>query len=80
MGGKYATFGASSNPTTTMTINNSFHNLCIINDCIGPVDVETFENLIAKQAERFTCDNCGNIRAIDGKRVTGGDFVYRLQD
>lgn len=66
--------------TTTNPINDSFHNLCIVNDCIGPVDESIFQYLRIQQAERFTCDDCGNIRAIDGKRVTGGNHVYRLED
>lgn len=66
--------------TENTTINDSFHNLCIVNDCIGPVNESVFRDLIINQVGRFTTDNCGNIRAIDGKRVTGGDLVYRLED
>ena len=62
------------------TINDSSYNFFLVNDCIGPVDDKTFQDLIANQADRFTCDNCGNIRAIDGKRVIGGSLVYSLED
>ena len=66
--------------TENNTINDSFHNLCIVNDCLGPVNESVFQDLIINQADRFATDKCGNIRAIDGKRVTGGDLVYRLED
>jgi len=59
-------------------INDSYHNLAIVNDCIGPVDDEAFRDLITQQADRFTCDQSGNIRAIDGKRVISGQCVHRL--
>ena len=52
-------------------MNNSYHNECILRDTIG----ETVESV---EAHRVEIDECGNITAIDGKKVKGGNCVYWL--
>lgn len=62
-----------------MKANKSFHNACIINDCLAIAGTE-IDNFIDNSSERYETDDCGNIIKIDGLTVIGGDMVYALQD
>jgi hypothetical protein len=57
--------------------NNSFHNTCILRHTA--VDLLT-PKLNVIQSDRIATDDCGNITAIDGKKVVGGNMVYRLDN
>ena len=54
----------------------SYHNTVISYHCIGiSTDKEMIENF-----HRMTFDDCLNITHIDGKKVVGGNLVYRLAE
>jgi len=67
-----------SNMSTTATrlANLSFRNRCICADTRNGIEER---DLIALRP-RCTVDDCGNITHIDGRKVVGGDLVFKLAE
>lgn len=59
--------------------NHSYHNTLILNDCLD-LKVRQGDEFIKTQTDRYETDDCGNITHIDGQKVVGGDYVYRLEE
>ena len=62
----------------TITPNNSFRNACILKDTNNRQMLDQKLNIKPEFYEFLTIDDCGNIIAVNGKKVAGGDLVYYL--